>query len=59
MSEKLVGINVLVHRLPEANFELLSTVFRYLVQVVACQDRNLMGVKNREFAQPETFITTS
>lgn len=46
--EKIEAYNILVHRLPEANFELLATISRYLLSVVANAAENKMHERNRE-----------
>lgn len=46
--EKVTAFNILVHRLPEANFELLATISRYLFSVVANAAENKMHERNRK-----------
>ncbi|KAB8336816.1 hypothetical protein FH972_021125 [Carpinus fangiana] len=43
---RIAAFNVLVHRLPEANLELLATLSRFLIDIVNHSDVNLMSVRN-------------
>ena len=52
-AEKIQAFNILVHRLPEANFELLATISRYLLTVVAHADENKMHERNRKSIQAQ------
>lgn len=43
---RIATFNVLVHRLPEPNLELLATLARFLIDIVNHSDVNLMNVRN-------------
>ena len=46
---KISAINVLVHLLPRANFELLSNLCSYLADIANASDINKMNVRNGKF----------
>lgn len=45
-ADKISAFNVLVHRLPRVNFELLRTVSEYLLEVTENAAKNKMSVRN-------------
>ena len=50
--DKVDALNVLVHRLPEPNLELLAALSHYLRTVVQHATRNLMTEKNSKYWRP-------
>ena len=44
--QKVMALNVMVHRLPEPNIELLSALSRLLIEVVDKSDINKMTIRN-------------
>lgn len=57
LKDKVAAFNILVHRLPEPNFELLATVSRYLVSVVDNAAENRMHERNRQSKLPKLSDT--
>jgi len=47
--QRIQAINVLIHKLPEVNFELLVTLSRFLIHVVSNAEVNKMTVRNGMF----------
>lgn len=50
--QKIIGVNILVHKLPEANHEILATLSRFLIDIVNNSDVNKMNVRNGKIAIP-------
>lgn len=45
---QLATLNMLIHKLPEANFELVATLSRFLIDIVSNSEINKMTVRNGE-----------
>ena len=46
--DQLASLNMLIHKLPEANFELVATLSRFLIDIVSNSEINKMTVRNGE-----------